>query len=403
VRAYLAKRFLLIPVTLLGITFITFLVMKLAPGDPSQSLKQQTGGGNMKATTANREAMDQWRKERHLDEPFLVQYGYWLRDLARFDLGQTTMPPRQSVAKVILGTVDAPGKVGWWRLLLVAALMCIPLWDLWRRRGQIPAWLVSLSVLVAVATVLKFGVEKWPQVTFGRVWITIILNMIAFALTYFIAIPVGITAAARQNSVFDRTSTVVVFLLYALPGFWFGTLMMAYVTGPNHWWAKDFGIVFPTSGFHGGTIADMGFWPWLWTWVRHLTLPVICETYAAFAFIQRQMRSSLLEQVRQDFVRTARAKGLAEHVVILKHATRNALIPVVTLLGSLLPELIAGSVIIEYLFSIPGMGQLFFEAVLERDYNVVMGIETVSALLTLMGILVSDMLYVWVNPTISYE
>jgi len=147
----------------------------------------------------------------------------------------------------------------------------------------------------------------------------------------------------------------------------------------------------------------VGFWTWLIEWCRHLALPVICETYAGFAFLSRQMRSSLLEQIRQDFVRTARAKGLSERVVILRHATRNALIPVITLFGSLLPFLLAGSVIIEYLFSIPGMGQLFFESVLERDYHMLMGIETVSALLTLFGILISDVLYVMVNPTISYD
>jgi peptide/nickel transport system permease protein len=126
-------------------------------------------------------------------------------------------------------------------------------------------------------------------------------------------------------------------------------------------------------------------------------------TYAGFAFLSRQMRSSLLEQIRQDFVRTARAKGLHERVVILRHATRNALIPIVTLLGTLLPAMIAGSVIIEFVFSIPGMGQLFFNKINERDYTVIMGIEVVSALLTLFGMLLSDLLYVLVNPTIAYE
>jgi peptide/nickel transport system permease protein len=126
-------------------------------------------------------------------------------------------------------------------------------------------------------------------------------------------------------------------------------------------------------------------------------------TYAGFAFLSRQMRSSLLEQIRQDFVRTARAKGLSERVVILRHAVRNALIPIVTLFGNLLPVLIAGSIIIEQLFSIPGMGQLFFTAIQERDYTVIMGIEVVSALMTLFGILDSDILYVVVNPTIAYE
>jgi len=329
VRVYLLKRLLLIPFTLLGITLITFLVMKLAPGDPSQVLRAQAAGGNVMATETNKKAMEQWREERHLDKPVMVQYGYWLWDLVRFDLGRSFLPPRERVSTII----------------------------------------------------------------FDRMWITIILNLIAFALIYSIAIPIGILGAAKQFTIWDRLTTIVPFILYSLPSFWVGTLMIAYITGR----------MFPTTSYYPRTIAEVGFGTWLYEWTRHLALPVICETYAGFAFLSRQMRSSLLEQIRQDFVRTARAKGLPERVVILRHATRNALIPVITLFGSLLPFLLAGSVIIEYLFSIPGMGQLFFESVLERDYHMLMGIETVSALLTLFGILLSDILYVLVNPTISYD
>jgi peptide/nickel transport system permease protein len=147
----------------------------------------------------------------------------------------------------------------------------------------------------------------------------------------------------------------------------------------------------------GGILA------WTRTWFMHLFLPVTCLTYATFAFLSRIMRSSLLEQIRLDFVRTARAKGLSDRVVLLRHATRNALIPIVTLFGSILPELFGGSVIVEQLFSIPGIGQLLWESISERNYPVIMGIETVAALLTLGGMLLSDLLYVAVNPAISYE
>lgn len=329
-RAYLLKRLLLIPVTILGITFITFGVMKMAPGDPSQLVRGQGGGGNMQATQANAESMNEWRKERHLDRHWVVQYGYWLADLCRFDLGRSFLPPRQKVSSLI--------------------------WD--------------------------------------RLGITLILNMIAFLLIYLVALPIGILGAAKQFTLWDRVSTVAVFLLYSLPAFWIGTLMLAFLCTPGG---------FPTTGYHGATIGELGFWSWLGKWALHLTLPILCMTYAGFAFISRQMRSSLLEQIRQDFVRTARAKGLPERVVILRHACRNALIPIITLFGSLLPELISGSIIIEQLFSIPGMGQQFFLAISERDYPVIMGIETVTAVLTLVGILVSDFLYVAVNPAISYE
>ncbi len=328
-RAYLIKRLLLIPITLIGITLITFVVMKLAPGDPAKILRAQASGQAMKATQANLEALENWKKERHLDKPLFVQYGYWLRDLCTFDLGRSLMTGRERVSKIIA--------------------------------------------------------ERLP--------ITILINVIAFGLIYAIAIPVGIVGAAKQFTLTDRILTVIVFLLYSLPGFWVGTLMLAFCTGK----------LFPTSGYYPNGIAEVGFLKWSIEWTRCLFLPVVCATYASFAFLSRQMRSSLLEQIRQDFVRTARAKGLSERVVVLRHATRNALIPIVTLLGTLLPAMIGGSIIIEQLFSIPGMGQLFFNAINERDYNVIMGIEVVSALLTLFGMLASDILYVLVNPTIAYE
>jgi len=328
VRVYLLKRFLLIPITLFGITIITFVIMKLAPGDPSKIMVQEASGGTV-ATQANPKAIEEWRKERHLDEPLWKQYAFWLGDLSRLSLGRSFRPPREAVTAIIA----------------------------------------------------------------DRMGITIIMTLISFVLIYTVAIPIGIIGAAKQFTLWDRILTILPFVLYSLPSFWVGTLMIAHLSGK----------VFPTSGYYPKDAAEVGYVTWLLEWARHLFFPIVCETYAGFAFLSRQMRSSLLEQIRQDFVRTARAKGLPERVVLLRHATRNALIPIVTLFGSLLPILLGGNVIIEQLFSIPGMGQLFFEAVNERDYHVLMGIETVSALLTLMGVLLSDILYVLVNPTISYD
>lgn len=331
-RVYLIKRLLLVPVTLIGITFITFAVMKLAPGDPVKILKAQAAGGTMAAQQASLEAIEEWKKERHLDKHWTLQYLYWVGDMVRLDLGKAFTPPRQKVIDLIL--------------------------------------------------------ERLP--------VTIGLSLISFFLIYLVAIPVGIVGAARQFSWTDRVLTIAVFLLYSLPNFWIGTLMIAFLTGPQS-------LGFPTSGYHPGTLSDLGLWDWIRTQVKYKTLPIACLTYAGFAFLSRQMRSGLLEQIRQDYVRTARAKGLAERVVVLRHATRNALIPVVTLFGTILPAMIGGSIIIETLFSIPGMGQLFFSAINERDYPIIMGIETITALLTMAGILISDFLYVAVNPTISYE
>ena len=161
-------------------------------------------------------------------------------------------------------------------------------------------------------------------------------------------------------------------------------------------WFPVYGITSP--GMEGAAMISRVM-DHLW----HLVLPVFCLTYGGFAALSRYQRAGMLEVIRQDYIRTARAKGLPEKIVIFKHAFRNSIIPIVTLLGYLLPGMFGGSVIIESIFSIPGMGQLGFEAVLSRDYPVVLAIATISAILTLLGLLVSDLLYVWVDPRITYE
>ena len=142
---------------------------------------------------------------------------------------------------------------------------------------------------------------------------------------------------------------------------------------------------------------------WLLDWIWHLILPITCLTYGSFAYVSRQMRVGMLDIIRQDFIRTARAKGLSERVVIFKHALRNALIPTVTLLAFLLPALLGGSIIIEEIFTIEGMGKLSFEAILNRDYPIINAIAFFSAFLTLLGMLSTDIAYVLVDPRISFE
>jgi len=160
---------------------------------------------------------------------------------------------------------------------------------------------------------------------------------------------------------------------------------------------------FPVYGLNSESASQFGFWQWLLDRVWHLILPVLCLTYGGLAFISRQQRSALLEVIRQDYIRTARAKGLSEKVVIAKHAMRNSLIPIVTLASALFPAMLGGSVIIESIFSIPGMGKLGFDAILARDYPVIMGDATIAAFLTLLGILIADITYTLVDPRISFE
>ncbi len=230
-----------------------------------------------------------------------------------------------------------------------------------------------------------------------RLPVTLSLNIISIILVYTIAIPLGVISAVRQGSFSDRLVTFCLFALYSIPNFWLAMVLIYFLGGGDFWDVFPvYGIISPGAEFYPFYKIAINF---LW----HITLPVICLTYAEFAYLSRYQKGSLLEVLREDFVRTARAKGLSESRVILKHAVRNSLIPIVTLVASILPAMIGGSVIIESIFSIPGIGQLGFESILSRDYPVIMAIATITAFLTLIGILLSDIVYVFVDPRISFE
>jgi len=227
--------------------------------------------------------------------------------------------------------------------------------------------------------------------------ITLLLNIISIFLIYLISIPAGIFSAVHPESWMDKITTLLLFILYSLPSFWVAMILIIYLGG------GEYLDLFPIAGIVSYGVETLPFWNQVGNLLWHLVLPVISLTYGGLAFLSRFSRAQLLEVIRQDFIRTARAKGLSESVVILKHGLRNALIPLVTLMGTLLPALIGGSVIIEQIFSIPGMGKLGFEAVLTRDYPVIMAIVAIEAFLTLISILITDILYVLIDPRISFE
>jgi peptide/nickel transport system permease protein len=218
------------------------------------------------------------------------------------------------------------------------------------------------------------------------------MNLAALILTLSLSIPIGVTAAARQNGFFDRASTVFVFLGFAMPGFWLALLLMLL-----------FGIVWPVLPISGLTSLDHAQMPWwrqMWDICSHLAMPMFIYVFGGLAGMSRYMRSAMLEVLRQDYILTARAKGLPERDVIYRHALRNALLPVITLLGLSIPGLIGGSVIIEQIFSLPGLGQLFYQAVMSRDYPLIMANLVLGAGLTLAGNMLADVGYSLADPRI---
>lgn len=186
-------------------------------------------------------------------------------------------------------------------------------------------------------------------------------------------------------------------MLWALPSMWVGQMLIGYFCGPTfmNW--------FPPAGLSSNAADQLPFFPWLGDRLWHLVLPVFCLTYSGFAYLSKQVRAGMLDNLRADYVRTARAKGLSNTAVVLRHAFRNSIIPVITIMATLLPAMLGGSVIIERIFSIPGMGLLAFEAVTTRDYNVVMAVATIGGVMNLIGLLLADIAYAMVDPRISFE
>jgi len=321
VVSFLIRRFLQLATTLIGITLISFLVIQLAPGKPTDVMTDM----NQKITPEARERLE---KYYGLDKPIYVQYGRWLKRVVMLDFGDSFSTDHR------------------------------PVWDKIK--------------------------ERLP--------ITILISVLALALILVVAIPIGISSATHQYSLYDKITTVVVFIGFAIPTFWFALLLMMF-----------FGVyldILPISGIISIGHEGLSFSGRVWDTTRHLILPVTLSAFTGLAGLSRYMRSNMLEVIRQDYITTARAKGLPERTVIYKHALRNALLPIITILGLSVPSLIGGSVIFENIFSIPGMGQLFYGAVMMRDYPVVMGILTIGAVLTLMGNLLADVGYSLADPRI---
>ena len=252
-------------------------------------------------------------------------------------------------------------------------------------------WVGKLAVLDLG---VSFSTDRRPVADkiLERLPITILLNVLSLLLILVVAIPLGVLSAVRQDSLFDRVAGVVVFIGFAVPTFWLALLLMI-LFGVHLGWLPISGIRSLNSEYLPPGMA-------LWDLIRHLILPVLLAAFGGLAGLSRYMRANMLEVIRQDYILTARAKGLSERVVIYRHALRNALLPVITILGLSVPGLVGGSVIFETIFAIPGMGQLFYMAVMARDYPVVMGILFIGAVLTLFGNLIADVSYALADPRI---
>ncbi|MFK7774005.1 MAG: ABC transporter permease subunit [Saprospiraceae bacterium] len=228
---------------------------------------------------------------------------------------------------------------------------------------------------------------------------TFLMMILSILVAYLTAIPLGVFSAKNRGLRFDKITTVALFMLYSLPSFWIATMLVVFFTTPEYGLWTD---IFPSIGL-GDLPSDAPFWNRFWETASHLILPVLCISYNSLAFISRQMRGGMINVIQQDYIRTAKAKGLDENQVIWKHAFRNSLFPIITLFANVFPAALAGSVVIEVIFNIPGMGKLTLASIFEQNYPVVFAILMLAAVMTMVGMLVADILYSVADPRVSFD
>jgi len=315
--AFLGRSLIQKIITLFFVSIVSFLIIHLAPGEPSQ-----IDPLNPKFT---QEVLERFRKEFHLDKPLHIQYLYFYRDLLT---------------------------------------------------GKSVSWKDNRPVLEKI---------------FERFLNSLPLFILGTIITWTLSFPVGIHAAIGRGGLYDRSTTFLAYLLISIPGFFFAYILIIVVVTRLH---------VPVIGMETFGLSSMDWSARMMDRVWHLLLPSILGAAGGIAALSRYVRNQMLEVESQDFVRTARAKGLPADEVHYKHALRNALLPFVTMFGLILPGLIGGSVIIESIFSWPGMGRMAYEAILARDYPVILTVNFISAILVLIGTFISDLLYMVVDPRI---
>lgn len=342
---YIFRRILMMIPTLFGITILSFVIINLTPGSPvEQKLQQIRMGGAMgggSAAGGGGGARGESGVSQEVIDALNKQYGFDKPLLVRYGI-----------------------------------------------------WIKNLAILDFGESykyeqpVTELIVSKFP--------VSLMFGLVSFILSYLVCIPLGVYKAMRNGSMFDRASSLILFLTYSIPPLMLGILLLVFFAGASHFdW-------FPIGGVFSDNYEDLSLMGKFWDRLHHAILPLICYMIGSFTFLTLLMKSSMLDVIKLDYVRTAQAKGLSDKVIYMKHALRNALIPIVTGMSGILGIFFTGSIIIETVFNLDGMGLLSYTAVNARDYNVLMGLIFLQSVLFLIGRLLTDVLYVIVDPRIDF-
>lgn len=341
---YLARRILLAIPTFLGITLVCFLVINLAPGSPIEQKIQQLkfGGGDTGSKTSTVNSRGESGVNPEVIEALKKQYGFDKPVLERYKIWLTNL------VKLDFGE--------------------------------------SFTFQEPAMDVIK---SKFP--------VSLQFGIASLILTYLICIPLGIAKALKAGTPFDAVSGFILYFMYSIPSLVFGIFLIVFFAGGSYFSWFPVGMLYSDdydSKNLVGQILDRA---------HHFVLPLTCYVISGFASLTMLMRNSMMDVIGADYVRTARAKGLSEKVVIYKHALRNSLIPIATNLGGFFGVFLSGSLIIETIFQLDGIGLLSYRSILSRDYNVIMGLIFLSSLVLLAGRLLSDIIYVLIDPRIDFK
>jgi microcin C transport system permease protein len=344
---YILRRLIAMIPTLFGITVISFIIINLTPGSPvEQKLQQMRLGGAIGEGGAHGGGGGGSRSESGVSQEVIdalnKQYGFDKPILVRY---------------------------GIW----IKNIVSLDFGDSFKYEEP----------------VTKLIAEKFP--------VSLMFGLVSFILTYLISIPLGVYKAIRDGSKFDQVTTVLLIAAYSIPSIILGILLLLFFAGASYFnW-------FPISGMYSDNYDQLALWGKVFDRLHHAVLPLVCYMIGGFTYLTFMMKNSLLDVIKLDYVRTARAKGLSDKVVYMKHALRNALIPIITGMSGLLTIFFAGSILVEKIFNLDGMGLLSLTSVSARDYNVLMGLIFFESLLFLLGRLVTDLLYVVVDPRIDLQ
>jgi microcin C transport system permease protein len=341
---YILRRLLIMIPTLIGVTIVTFVIINLAPGSPIEQKIQQMkfGGMGRESSTSSGGSSKSSGVSEEVIMALKKQYGFDKPIHIRYLIWL------KNIAKLDFGesfTYEEP--------------------------------------------VLNVITSKFP--------VSLQFGVVSLILSYLVCISLGVLKAIRHNSTFDFVTSFFLIALYSIPGFMLAILLIVYFAGGS------FLSWFPIGELYSDNYFDLSLWGRIVDRVHHFILPLICYMIGSFTVLTMLMKNSLLDEIKKDYIRTARAKGLAEKVVYLKHALRNALIPIVTGLGGFLSIFFAGSLLLESIFQLDGIGLLSFKSILQRDYNVIMGLLFIESVLLLLGNLLSDIAYIMVDPRINFE